>query len=760
MIPPARRAGPRAIVVAVLALLVLATFEAALRPSRVLYERDVHAYFYPQREALRAAVAQAGSVPLWNPWVGFGAPFLADASAELAYPLTWLLLPLPAPLQFEVFAVLHGLLAALGAAALARRLVGGELAALTAGASYALAGPLLSALGLYHHYAGAALLPWVLWALEGLLRRADQRCALALAALAAAQILAGSLDLVLMTGLLALGRLAFAFARGKAAALKPALGPLTLAAGLALALAAVQWLPTAERGLHGLRAQQDLRTRSYWSLHPRSLVDFAVPRLVSDAPLSVQERGELFEGREPLLACLYVGVVPLALAGLALALVPASGLPLAGGLSALLLLSLGRHTPAYAMLLALPGFSLLRYPQKYLLPACLLLALLAAHGAAALARDWSPADVRRARAVAAGLAGLALLLAFAGGGAGAAAALLKCVRSSLLLVLGAAVLWTRSTASAARPRPTAVLLLAGAIDLVLVGHGTNPTAPKALYERRPPALELVGRSPGRLYAASSPGCLEPHPAPGLDLAAAAARGFLETLRPPSGSRWGLRGSYDGEFTGIGPRWSVPFTEAVAARFDSGDGLRLLQLGGVDRVLFVGRDAPAGLDRVATLPTPYVCPLQILRVPDALPPAFVVARERREGDDPVRGVLDPGFDPHAEVLIAGSAGSASEPGRGAPAEIVARSPDTLEVRAELAARGVLVVTEAFDDGWRAEVDGAPTPLLRANGLFRAVRLDAGRHLVVFRYRPRAVLAGALASAAGLVALLALLSRGRN
>ena len=42
-----------------------------------------------------------------------------------------------------------------------------------------------------------------------------------------------------------------------------------------------------------------------------SLADLAVPRLVSQATLSADERLRLFEGREPLFACLYLGVVTL-----------------------------------------------------------------------------------------------------------------------------------------------------------------------------------------------------------------------------------------------------------------------------------------------------------------------------------------------------------------------------------------------------------------------------------------------------------------
>ena len=71
-------------------------------------------------------------------------------------------------------------------------------------------------------------------------------------------------------------------------------------------------------------------------------------------------------------------------------------------------------------------------------------------------------------------------------------------------------------------------------------------------------------------------------------------------------------------------------------------------------------------------------------------------------------------------------------------------------AELGAPGVLVVTEAFDDGWLAQIDGQPAPVVRANGLFRAVRVAEGRHDVRFRYRPPAVVAGAALSVIGLVA----------
>jgi len=159
--------------------------------------------------------------------------------------------------------------------------------------------------------------------------------------------------------------------------------------------------------------------------------------------------------------------------------------------------------------------------------------------------------------------------------------------------------------------------------------------------------------------------------------------------------------------------------------------------------------------VATLPSSYVCPLQLLRVPDPRPPAYVVERERPAEGDALAAVLDPGFDPRAEVLLAdaalASAVGASDTARGdSSARVVTRTADTLDVAAELGAPGVLVLTEAFDEGWHAEIDGRAAPVIRANGLFRAVRVGAGRHEVRFRYRPWAAVAGAAVSVAGLLA----------
>jgi hypothetical protein len=764
-----------ALAAASLAGLVAITFGGALASSRVFYQRDIQGYWWAHAEVLRRAVAE-GSWRPWNPWEGFGAPVLADASFQLVYPPTWLLLGLEPTLRFKALAIGHALLAALGACALARRLGTGWVAAGTAGAAYALSGPFLSAASLWHHYAGAAWLPWLLFALEGLIRRPRAAAALALGLVAGIQLTAGSGDVCLAGAILGAARLAWYLARRRPPARRALAlaGNGALAAALALALGAAQWLPTMERAREGFRTVLDPRTNAYWSLHPGALPDLLIPRLTTELPLSEAARQALQEGREPFLACLYLGIVPLALAAIGLALRPRRAAAPAAGALFLVTTALGRHAPLHGWLLALPGFGLMRYPEKFLWPAALCVAILAALGTSAWESRWSDGERRRGRVVGAlllvaavaavlaawGVAGppsaLAPLLARSDAEAGAHAAALRLVRSALLMLAVALLAWRRAQREQAGRRVTAALLVLGAADLVAVGQGVNPLAPRQLWDHRPAVVDGLAGEDVRVHAAFvDAGCLVPGPRPaGWNPRWIAPLGFQDTLRPPSGARWGVRGSYDGEFTGLGSRWSAPFTAAAWSGLGTPAGLRLLQLGGVTHVLTVARSPLAGLGPAEVLGSPYVCPLQVQRVPDPLPEAYVVHAERAAGDADatLRVVLDPAFDPRREVVLdearpAGPIGPAADDVR-----IVSRRLASLELEARLGAPGVLVVLEAFDGGWHATVDGAEAPVLRANGLFRAVRLPAGRHRVAFAYRPRSAAVGGALTLLGVAAVV--------
>src|SRR5262249_4799814 len=59
---------------------------------------------------------------------------------------------------------------------------------------------------------------------------------------------------------------------------------------------------------------------------------------------------------------------------------------------------------------------------------------------------------------------------------------------------------------------------------------------------------------------------------------------------------------------------------------------------------------------------------------------------------------------------------------------------VEVEVDAVSDGFLVLNDVWHPWWAAEVDGRPSPIYRANVLFRAVRVAAGSHSVRFEFRP--------------------------
>jgi hypothetical protein len=49
-------------------------------------------------------------------------------------------------------------------------------------------------------------------------------------------------------------------------------------------------------------------------------------------------------------------------------------------------------------------------------------------------------------------------------------------------------------------------------------------------------------------------------------------------------------------------------------------------------------------------------------------------------------------------------------------------------------GFLLHTDAWHPWWRADVDGVPAPILKADVLFRAVQVGPGRHRIRFTFHP--------------------------
>ena len=91
--------------------------------------------------------------------------------------------------------------------------------------------------------------------------------------------------------------------------------------------------------------------------------------------------------------------------------------------------------------------------------------------------------------------------------------------------------------------------------------------------------------------------------------------------------------------------------------------------------------------------------------------------------------------------------------GAVVEVHAQtiSPDRIEIDVHPNSEGYLILTDSFDPGWRARIDGEPAEILPANGYQRAVKVGTHSRKVIFTYRPQGYYTGSVISIVSLIAL---------
>ena len=126
------------------------------------------------------------------------------------------------------------------------------------------------------------------------------------------------------------------------------------------------------------------------------------------------------------------------------------------------------------------------------------------------------------------------------------------------------------------------------------------------------------------------------------------------------------------------------------------------------------------------------------------PAYFVSQVEiaQDWNDLKSKLMAPQFDPKKTLLLEnGELGKikpfdvAGRTDEAATIKLQTRQNDLEEWQVEAPQAGFLVISETFYPGWEAAVNGRPAPILKANGLFRAIRIDGpGRYTVQFRYKP--------------------------
>lgn len=714
----------------VFCLVPLLNFPRALLSDRTLFARDIGMVWAPQVEAVVQQVGR-GEMPFFDARRAFGQPLFADPRAEVLYPPAWIHWVLPMETSYPLFCALHLVIAALGAARLARRLMPGATlsAEAAAGLVYAAGGPLLSLVSHWHHLAAAAWMPWILERAEG---RADGKTPwIGLSLVVALQALAGSPDYAFLTFVLCLVRLGTR-RDGSRAEVARVLAALVLG----VALAAVQLLPSLAFARAAARDPYPIG----WAaspLHPALTIETMLPVRVETWPLRPDVRNTLLYSAQVWMFSHYLGLSAWALALLGLRnAAPGARRFALGAIAAGLVFAWGvRNEGLQEVIGHIPLVAGLRFPTKHLAAASLGLSILAACGITGAA-SWTGALRRRILLAAAAALVACALLFYAATDVRAPFDASALIRPSLAMVALLGLLRAGGHSSHGWLLPGLV-----ALDLLCGNSSINPTTPSSFFRERPPLTAVIPQG-SRLYTSDYSIQLKDPPTRPPDgppyALARAPRGSSrdETLalaatwylNPPSASRFGYYGSFDLDVLDF---YRAPLKAVI-------------------REFVTSRDPAFLMDRLRRGSVDFVITMDPEALWNSLP---LVTQERNFFEAPVRVYRVP--DPWPRVRVETKEGS-----------LLPSSPRVVEnvdgrLRAEVDAPEAsrLVVATAYDPGWRATVDGVEVPVLENAMAFVSIPLNGGHHRIALSYRPPLLFEGALLSAVSALTLLGLAVRRR-
>lgn len=776
------------LVAGALLLLTVVFFWGFVFSDRMLFGTDTIPTGYMARKVYSEFLRSEGALPLWNPYILGGLPFIDALHGDALYPTTLLNLFMPVHRFIGAKLVLHVFLAGLCMYGFLRARTLGRWAALLGGVGYMFAPYLVSLI-----YAGhdgklyvTALLPLAFCCLEMGLRTPRVFYSVMLGGCVGLLFLTSHVQMTAYA-LWGLGLYLLFHGGGlvrREGSFRPCVRPLflfVLAVAIGFAVGLVQFLPSYlyTKTFSPRAGGVAYEYATTWSLHPEEIVSLAVPQFV-------HYLGDYW-GRNPFkLNCEAPGLIVLVLAGVALSvgwsrrtsavffgalvlfflsLVTASVLQAVlivltlGGFVLCILkgedlaffvlisvfalfYSVGAHTPVYKFFFhAIPGVKFFRAPSTIMMLFLFSTAAMAATGADRLvARAGSPEPRRIARRLAwVVLAGLALWVFLAVG------------RDWVVGFWGRSIYPELGSRRALMEANYPRFLRGLALSLALVG-GVAFCAWILGDRRVRPWWALAGL--GALLIGSTwpvdrdfvryirvEDVVRRDPITHR----MAEDGGLFRVLPLTGSQL-----YDRNYLPIfGLQTLSGFHDNRLRIFDeiTAEG-RLLHPRILDlyNTKYVVTRTPIEAPSFEELLVSGENHLYLNR--GVLPRAFVAYNFEVIADSAavIRRLVDPDFDYRSTLILSRTpegvqADSTRAP---VPVEMLAYGPNQIRIRTTSEAAGLLFVGDNYFPYWRASVDGGPVPILRCDYAFRAVPVGAGTHEVVLRYRSDPLLAGGVVS----------------
>jgi hypothetical protein len=720
--------------------------------GRVTIPWDAKAGFLPQIQFLAQSLAE-GDSPFWMPFAFSGHPQVADPQAMIFSP-PFLLLALlnPSPSPWAVDATLLAMVF-LGGAALMLwfRDQGWHWAgALIAALAFSYGASMAWRIQHMGQVLSLAYLPMTLLCLDRALARRSLVYGAA-AGLAAALMVLGRDQIAMLSVYLLAGFVAWRFLRTERpiAEARACLPPLAAAALAGIIAIAVPVMLSALLTAESNRAAIDYIGAGRGSLHPALLLSAFVPELFGPSgrmadywgPPSFAWNAGIYLAQN--MGQVYIGAIPLLLlilAGVCGALWEREVRFYTVACGAMLLYAFGWYTPVFRLFYeVLPGVDLWRRPADATFLIGALAAILAGYGVHRLFSDppalWERRYVSTAAAVVLAAFLVSIGLAVWLGKLGQlpiplAAAALSFAGAALALVAVRSHLATKPMLAAA---------ILAAFTTVDLAYNNGPNGATALPTAHYDVLDPATRNPTIAFLKGK----VVQNATRRDRIELAGLGFhwpnaslthrLENTLGYNPLRLGLYSKATGAIDTVGlpdQRQLAPLFPSYRSTLADLLGLRFVVTGvpieSIDRHL-----KPGDLTLLARTDDGFV--YENPRAMDRV----LFATEARAAD--FSHMLSDGKWPDADLrttILLDEAPAAQPPRRPGQVRIVSYRNTEVVLEADSPDGGWVVLNDLWHPWWLASVDGRPAELLRANVLFRAVAVPAGRHTVRFAFHPLA------------------------
>lgn len=730
--------------------------------GRVTIPYDAKAHFQAQIQFMAKAL-HSGQSPFWSPFTFAGSPQIADPQSLIFSPAALLALFDADPSFWIMDTYVLAMLGLAGLATLAYfrdrgwHPAGGVVAAvaLAFGASAAWR---VQHIGQIKSFA----LVWVsLWLLSRALRR--QSVAYGMAAGFAAGIMLMEPDQVALLGAYMLGGFALDYWLSQPrplAAIKASIAPIGAATIVGAFLVVIPLVLTMLFVSDSNRPQIPFAEAVRGSLHPASLLTFLVGDLYGAHDPHVNYWGPFSEYWDPTELTLSQNMSQVYLGALPFLLLLTHGLTRGYALAreirfftcaglVFIVYAIGRHTPLFALMFDhVPGVALFRRPADATFLIGGVMAILGGYLVHRLASAKPALRLpmsQRLAAVVLPVAGilLAILIAlvmrhmadawkpilYAVGWLAASALVIANLRRIAIAAPRAAILLPAVLLAAdlaANNGPNESTALPPSSYAVLDPNCGNETVRllKSLLKQRPDSarrdrVELTG------LGFEWPNAAMVH---GFDHVLGYNPLRLELVNESVGARDTIAGPDQRKFTPLFPSYASRLADLLGLRFIATS----IPVEEIDHKL-----KPGDLRLIARTPDAYV-----YENPRAFPRAlFVRSAARADFAAIIKSGRWPEFEPTETVLVDRDADIPEAAlRRSSPMPLHAtiklkRYENTrIELDVDSPEPGYAVLNDVWHPWWEADVDGRQTPILRANVLFRAVSVPAGRHTVVFEFKP--------------------------